>query len=252
VLSPLPGGAFDDFIMARLPRLVVPNQPHHIIQSGNDRQTIFRDAEDYTAFLQWLKDASRQFKVAIHAYVLMPTHIHLLVSPSDDVGLGRMMQWVGRHYVPYFNSKYQRAGTLWQGRYRAVVLDSEQYFLLCSRYIESNPVRAGLVGSPEDYAWSSISHHIGARQDPLITDHPVFWALGNTPFDREANYKSLLDLGVSAREAEALTEATMKGWPLGSDRFKAMLAKQTNRRVAPSKRGRPRKAGSSGKSPVSL
>lgn len=229
--------------MARLPRLVIPNQPHHIIQSGIDRQTVFRDTEDYTTFLRWLKEAARQFKVAIHAYVLMPNHLHLLVSPSDDTGLSRMMQWIGRQYVPYFNGKYHRTGTLWQGRYRATVLESGQYFLLCSRYIESHPARAGLVGSPEDYPWSSIGHHIGAKPDPLITDHSVFWALGNTPFDREASYRTLLEQGLSERESRALTQATLKGWPLGSDRFKTLLAKQANRRVEPAKRGRPRKAG---------
>lgn len=227
--------------MARLPRLVVPNHPHHVIQSGIDKQAIFRDSDDYTAFLGWLKEASRQFKVAIHAYVLLPSHLHLLVSPSDGAGLGKMMQLVGRHYVPYFNSKYQRAGTLWQGRYRATVIESDQYFLLCSRYIESHPVRAGLVAAAEDYPWSSIAHHIGVRPDPLIIDHSIFWALGNTPFDREASYKAMLELGLSQREVEALTEATLKGWALGSDRFKALLAKQVNRRVVPAKRGRPRK-----------
>ena len=236
--------------MARLPRLVVPNQPHHVIQRGNDRQTIFRETEDYAAFLGWLREAARQFKVAIHAYVLLPDHLHLLVSPSDDTGLGKMMQWVGRHYVPYFNGKYRRTGTLWQGRYRATVIDSEQYFLLCSRYIESHPVRAALVSAPEDYPWSSIAHHIGAKHDSLITDHPVFWALGNTPFDREANYKALMELGISQREADALTEATLKGWPLGSDRFKAALAKQVSRRVTPAKRGRPRKAVDQPKAPT--
>jgi putative transposase len=158
-----------------------------------------------------------------------------------------MMQWVGRHYVPYFNGKYQRSGTLWQGRYRGTVLDSEQYFLLCSRYIESHPVRIGLVATAEDYPWSSIAHHIGVRPDPLITDHPVFWALGNTPFDREANYKALLDLGISQREAELLMQATLKGWPLGSDRFKTALAKQVTRRVVPAKRGRPRKGDAAAK-----
>ncbi|WP_420474818.1 transposase [Noviherbaspirillum sp. ST9] len=238
--------------MARLPRLVVPNQPHHIIQSGNDRQVVFRDAEDYAAFLGWLKEASRQFKVAVHAYVLMPNHLHLLVTPADEAGLGRMMQWIGRHYVPYFNGKYSRTGTLWQGRYRATVVDSEQYFLLCSRYIESHPARAGLVSSAEEYAWSSISHHLGVRPDPIITDHPVFWALGNTPFDREANYKALLDLGISQREADALTQATLKGWPLGSERFKEALAKQVSRRVTPAKRGRPRKMTDGEKTATSL
>src|SRR6185436_297998 len=122
--------------MARLPRLVVPHQPHHLIQRGIDRQPIFRDTDDYLVFLQRLREAAKLYKVAIHAYVLMSNHVHLLASPSDQVGLGRMMQWIGRYYVPYFNLKYQRVGTLWQGRYRATIIDSEQYFLTCSRYIE--------------------------------------------------------------------------------------------------------------------
>lgn len=237
--------------MARLPRLVVPHQPHHVIQRGNDKQTIFRDSEDYSSFLRWLKDAAKHFKVAVHAYALLPSHLHLLVTPVDATGLGKMMQWVGRHYVPYFNAKYQRAGTLWQGRYRATVIESEQYFLLCSRYIELHPARAGLVAEPEGYPWSSISHHIGVKSDPLITDHSVFWALGNTPFDREASYKALLAQGIGQREVDALTQATLKGWPLGSDRFKALLAKQVSRRVEPAKRGRPRKSELVVKSPVS-
>lgn len=236
--------------MARLPRLVVPNQPHHIIQTGNDRQAVFRDTDDYAAFLGWLREAAKQFNVAIHAYVLMPNHLHLLASPSDGSGLGRMMQWVGRHYVPYFNAKYQRSGTLWQGRYRATIIESEKYFLLCSRYIESNPVRAGFVSAPEDHPWSSVRHHLGIKQDPLITDHPVFWALGNTPFDREASYRALMMQELGANEIEALTQATLKGWPLGSEHFKALLAKQMSRRVVPAKRGRPAKAASPVKPPV--
>jgi putative transposase len=224
--------------MARLPRLVIPHQPHHVIQTGNNHQVIFREPEDYTAFLAWLREAARQFKISIHAYVLMPTHLHLLVSPSDSTGLGRMMQWVGRQYVPYFNNRYQRTGTLWQGRYRATVIESEPYFLTCSRYIELNPVRAGLVGTPNDYPWSSHAHHVGAKSDPLITDHPIYWALGNTPFHREAAYRELLDQDVSEAEIHVLTEATLKGWPLGSEKFKALLARQTSRRVEPAKRGR--------------
>lgn len=227
--------------MARLPRLVVPNLPHHIIQSGNDRQPIFRDADDYAAFLRWLRDAARQFKVAIHAYVLMPNHLHLLASPSDGVGLSRMMQWVGRHYVPYFNARYQRIGTLWQGRYKAAVIDPDKYLMVCSRYIESNPVRAGLATTPADYPWSSFAHHVGSRSDPLITDHPIFWALGNTPFEREVAYQRLMDQRPGEDETTALTEAALKGWPLGSDKFKAILAKQASRRITPGKRGRPAK-----------
>jgi putative transposase len=228
--------------MARLPRLVIPNQAHHIIQSGIDRQAIFRDADDYTAFLGWLRDAARQFKVAIHAYVLMPDYMHLLASPSDSVGLSRMMQWVGRHYVPYFNSKYRRIGTLWQGRYKATVIEAEQYFLLCSRYIELNPVLVGAAAAPSDYPWSSFAHHAGVKPDPLVTDHPIYWALGNTPFEREAAYSELMNSGLTVAEVEALNEATLRGWALGSEKFKTILAKQANRRVSPAKRGRPAKS----------
>jgi putative transposase len=227
--------------MARLPRLVVPNQPHHIIQRGHDKQLIFRDAADHAAFLDWLKEGAKRFKVAIHAYVLMPDHIHVLATPVDADGLARMMQWVGRYYVPYYNQKYERGGTLWQGRYRATVLDAERYLLLCSRYIELNPVRNGLVVGPADYLWSSYMHHIGAKSDPLITDHRLYWALGNTPFDREIAYKLLAEQSMGSHEVEAITQATLKGWALGADEFKSGLEKQVSRRVSPAKRGRPAK-----------
>lgn len=227
--------------MARLPRLVVPHQPHHVIQTGIDSQQVFRDDTDYQAFLGWLREASRQFKVAIHAYVLLPGEVQLLVSPADADGLGRMMQWIGRQYVPYFNAKYRRTGTLWQGRYRATVIESAQYFLSCCRYIESEPVRSGLVADPEHYRWSSYVHHAGVQPDPVITDHALYWALGNTPFDREAVYKSLMEQGLSTSEVNLFRTAARKGWPLGSERFKAELEKQINRRVAPAKRGRPAK-----------
>lgn len=227
--------------MARLPRLVVPNQPHHVIQSGHDHQSIFRDAADHAAFLDWLKEGAKRFKVALHAYVLMPDHVHLLATPVDAEGLARMMQWVGRYYVPYYNQKYQRSGTLWQGRYKATVLDAERYLLLCSRYVELNPVRKGLVSSPVDYPWSSYMHHIGAKSDPLITDHRLYWALGNTPFDREIAYRQLAEQSLSSGEVDLITEATRKGWALGADEFKSGLEKQVSRRVSPAKRGRPLK-----------
>ena len=225
--------------MARLPRLVVPHQPHHIIQRGNDRQLIFRDHADYMVFLGWLGDAARQFNVAIHSYVLMPNHLHLLASPSEPTGLARMMQWIGRQYVPYFNRKYARVGTLWQGRYRATVIDSERYFMTCSRYIELNPVRAGLVENPGEYPWSSYMHHVGAKLDSLISDHPLYWALGNTPFEREAAYKNLIEQVLTSDEMSELNGATSSGWALGSEQFKMLLERQTNRRVRPAKRGRP-------------
>lgn len=225
--------------MARLPRLVIPHQPHHVIQRGNNRHTIFVDAEDHAVFLGWLRESAKAFKVAIHAYVLMPNHLHLLATPSDETGLSRLMQWVGRHYVPYFNKKYARSGTLWEGRYRATVIDSERYFLICSRYIELNPLRAGLVADPLAYPWSSFAHHIGVKADPIITDHALYWSLGNTPFDRELAYKGMVEHGLSATDCRAITEATTKGWALGSEDFKAKLKGLTARRVTPAKRGRP-------------
>lgn len=227
--------------MARLPRLVAPDQPHHIIQSGIDGLTIFRDPEDHQAFLRFLREAARQFGLAIHAYVLLPGRVHLLATPRQADTLGRVMQWVGRQYVPYFNARYGRSGTLWQSRYKATVVESDRYFMMCSRYVEALPVIEGLVSAPGDYPWSSYAHHTGMRPDPLITDHPLFWALGNTPFDREAAYRSGLEQMPSEAEMKQIDEATRKGWALGSEQFKASLGKQLSRRVAPAKRGRPRK-----------
>ncbi|TFW10809.1 transposase [Massilia arenosa] len=227
--------------MARLPRFVLPNQPHHIIQTGNNNQPVFQDEDDYREFLAMLKTAAKQFKVAIHAYCLMPNHVHLLASPSDGEGLARMMQWMGRKYVPYFNSKYGRTGTLWAGRYKTSVVDPDEYFLPCSLYVELNPVRSGAAHTPQEYPWTSFNHHIGTRQDTLITDHPRYWSLGNTPFQREAAYTQLADKPQSRKELEFISAAVLKGWPLGSDTFKRTLEQRAKRQVLPAKRGRPRK-----------
>jgi putative transposase len=225
--------------MARLPRLVIPNQPHHVIQRGNDRQLIFREEEDYQRFLAWLKESARFYQVAIHAYVLMPNHVHLLATPSDSEGLAQMMQKLGRFYVPWFNNKYKRYGGLFQGRFRTSLVDSERYFLACSRYIELNPVRAHLAAGPLDYGWSSYAHHAGLRSDPIITDHALYWALGNTPFQREAAYTELVQQGMTGEELDMISSAVLKGQPLGCETFKAELERKTKRQILPAKRGRP-------------
>lgn len=209
------------------------------MQSGNDSQPVFRDADDYRAFLDWLREAARQFKVAIHAYALLPTRLHLLLTPSDRDGLGRMMQWIGRHYVPYFNRKYGRAGTLWQGRFKTALLEPEQYFILCSRYIELSPVAVGCAATPAEYPWSSYAHHVGSKADPLVSDHALYWALGNTPFEREAIYRASTEQALTSREATMLDEVVAKGGVLGSEEFKAGLERVANRRVRAAKRGRP-------------
>ncbi|HEY4318786.1 MAG TPA: transposase [Herbaspirillum sp.] len=231
--------------MARLPRLVVPDQVHHVIQRGHDGLPVFRGPEDYLFFLRCLRDAGRRFQVALHAYVLMPDQVQLLATPADDTGLARMMQWVGRQYVPYFNRQYQRAGTLWQGRYRASVIEAAQYLLLCTRFIELAPVRAGLTAHAADYPWSSYVHHIGARPEGLITEHALYWRLGNTPFEREAAYRDLAEQALTAQQVAELASAIPKGWALGSPLFKATLEKQGGRRVQPGKRGRPKSAADS-------
>jgi putative transposase len=177
--------------------------------------------------------------VAIHAYVLMPNHLHLLATPEDGDGLAQMMQKVGRFYVPWFNHKYQRYGGLFQGRFRTSLVDSERYFLTCSRYIELNPVRAQLAAAPLDYPWSSYAHHAGVRSDPLVTDHALYWSLGNTPFQREAAYIDLVQQGMSGEELDTINLAVLKGQPLGNDAFKAELERKTKRQILPAKRGRP-------------
>lgn len=225
--------------MARLPRLVLPNHPHHIIQEGNDRQLIFREDEDYQRFLGWLKESAREFKVSVHAYALMPNHLHLLASPATEEGLARMMQRVGRYYVPWFNQKYERLGGLFRGRFKTSLIDSDNYFMMCSRYIEFNPVRNGLVSDPAGYRWSSYAHHAGVRQDALIIDHALYWALGNTPFQREAAYIDLARQPLSTAELDSINQAVLKGWPLGTDAFKTQLQQKARRQVLPAKRGRP-------------
>jgi putative transposase len=225
--------------MARQPRLIVPEQPHHVIQRGNNRQIIYREEADYQQFLVWLKEGARFYDVAIHAYVLMPNHVHLLATPSDATGLALMMQKVGRLYVPWFNHKYERSGGLFEGRFRTSLIDSDRYFMTCSRYIELNPVRAQLSVAPGDYPWSSYAHHAGARLDTLVSDHSLFWGLGNTPFQREAAYIDMVQQGLSSEEVDFITTSILRNKPLGSDSFKSQLEQKTQRQILPAKRGRP-------------
>lgn len=227
--------------MARQLRLTCAGQAHHLLQSGIDRQPIFRDDDDRVQFLRWLQEAARQFQVSIHAYVLMPDHLHLLATPVDQTGLGRMVQWVGRHYVPYFNRKYGRSGTLFQGRFKTAVLEAEPNLLNCMHYIESNPVRAGLMGAADEFRWSSYAHHAGIKSDAIVTDHLMYWSLGNTPFHREASYRARVNQALSPAVTKELTAGVLKSRVMGTSEFQAKLAKLIGRPVSPGKRGRPSK-----------
>ena len=225
--------------MARLPRLTLPHYPHHIIQRGNNRQPIFASVADYQMLLDLLDENARKFNVAIHAYVLMSNHFHLLAMPATPDGLPQLMQAVGRRYVRYFNDSQKRTGTLWEGRYKSTLIQTDRYLLTCMAYMDLNPVRAGLVPGPPDYPWSSYGHFTGQRIDKLITPHPLVWELGNTPFAREAAYAQLVLSGISLVQQAALTEATLSGWALGEPDFVADLQKRTQRRVSKSVAGRP-------------
>ncbi len=225
--------------MARLPRLTVPGYPHHIIQRGNNREPIFAGEADYLALLGMLDEHGRQSHVAVHGYVLMSNHFHLLATPDTTEGIPQMMQSVGRRYVRYFNQRQGRTGTLWEGRYRSTLIQAERYLLACMVYIDLNPVRAGMVETPAAYQWSSHAHYAGSRVDRLVTPHPLWWELGNTPFAREAAYAELVRHGLDASQERALTDSALRGWALGEADYVAELQRRTARRVAKSHAGRP-------------
>jgi putative transposase len=225
--------------MARLPRLTVAGYPHHIIQRGNNRQDIFVSAADRRLFLDLLVEYAARFKVAIHAYVLMGNHVHLLATPETAEGIPQMMQGLGRRYVRLFNDSHGRTGTLWEGRYKSTLIQTERYLLACMAYLDLNPVRAGLVAHPGEYAWSSYRHYAGEQVDPIVTPHPLIWELGNTPFAREAAYRECVQNGLTAQQTQDLTQSVLKGWALGEQHFVASLQSQTARRVSPAAVGRP-------------
>lgn len=232
--------------MARLPRLTLPGYPHHIIQRGNNRQALFVGTADYEALLAMLDEYASEFKVAIHAYVLMSNHFHLLATPETERGIPQMMQAVGRRYVRYFNQRQGRSGTLWEGRYKSTLIQAERHLLACMTYIDLNPVRAGIATTPAEYPWSSHSHYLGLRNDRLLTPHSLYWELGNTPFARDAAYAELVLAGVSAQQQQALTDSAMRGWALGEVDYVADLQRRTLRRVSKARAGRPRTAGPGG------
>lgn len=225
--------------MARLPRLTLPGFPHHAIQRGNNRQPIFLDAADRETMWNLLCEYARQHQVAVHAYVLMDNHFHLLATPQAERGLALLMQAVGRRYVRYFNQRHGRSGTLWEGRYRSTVIQAERHLLPCMVYLDLNPVREGLCDDPADFRWSSHGHYIGLRTDRLITPHPLYWALGNTPFARDEAYASLVREGIGYAEQMAITHSALNGWALGDADFLVSLQQSTPRRVAKNRAGRP-------------
>jgi putative transposase len=226
--------------MARLPRLAIAGCVHHVLQRGIDQRPIFRDEADFHRMLADLAALFRNGPVALHAYVLMPDHFHLLLTPAAAGDLSRAIQALGRRYVRGFNQRHGRSGTLWEGRFRSTIVEPEAHLLDVMRFVELNPARAGLVSDAASYPWSSMAHHLGRRIDPLITDHAQFWSLGNTPFERQAAYGRACAVPLEAGLLERIRACTQRGWPLGAQAFVEALARKTGRRLARKAPGRPR------------
>jgi len=218
--------------MARLPRFVITGQPQHVIQRGNNRQNIFKKAEDYEFYLEKLSAAAKQHQCDIHAYVLMSNHVHLLITPHTDNGIGKMMQMIGRYYVQYFNKCYKRTGTLWEGRYKATLINTEQYLLSCMRYIEENPVRAkNMASHPSDYPWSSYARNAQGEENEIITPQSEYKKLAKTDAGRKSAYSKLFRNAIDTQVLSDIRECTNKAWVLGDDKFKRKVTKQLNRAV---------------------
>lgn len=225
--------------MARLPRVCPAGIPQHIIQRGNNRQVCFGGPEDMAAYLYWLKKYTQQFAVDVHAWVLMTNHVHLLVTPSTGDGVSKFMQALGRHYVRYFNREYRRSGTLWEGRFKSCLVQSETYLLHCHRYIELNPVRANMVNYPEDYPWSSYQCNGLGKISPLCCPHAQYLQLGRSLALRQQAYRRLFDAHLDPEILKDIRDSVNGSLALGSERFKEEIEYLHNRRVRVGKPGRP-------------
>ena len=217
--------------MARMPRIYLSGQPVHVIQRGNNRSATFFVEDDHRFYLECMREAARKYECAIHAYVLMTNHVHVLLTPNAGQALPGFMQSVGRRYVRYINHTYRRTGTLWEGRYKSALIDSERYLLTCYRYIELNPVRAAMVAAPGDYPWSSYAHNAGVAANALITPHDVYMHLGDRPEQRQHVYRSLFDRRLEEDAIKSIRDATNAGGVVGNERFKDEIEVTLQRRV---------------------
>ncbi|MDE1894659.1 MAG: transposase [Pseudomonadota bacterium] len=235
--------------MPRQRRLDLPGIPQHVIQRGNNRQPCFLREQDYRCYLSQLDEAARTQRCRVHAYVLMTNHVHLLMTPETAGAVARTMQSLGRRYVGYFNASYRRSGTLWEGRYKACLVDSECYLLACYRYIELNPVRAAMVAAPGDYAWSSYRANAEGRADRLVCPHDEYARLGATVDERCAAYRALFLEAIGEDRMSEIRAYVQQQRAVGSSRFQAAIEAELKRVATVRPRGRPpgriRVAGSS-------
>jgi len=225
--------------MARQPRLHLHGVPTHIVQRGNDRQACFVDSDDRRFYLACLAGAAGANGCEIYAYVLMTNHVHLLVSSRTPAGLSRMMQSIGRRYVRRFNDARNRTGTLWEGRFRSSPVDSERYLRECLRYIELNPVRAGIVGDPGEYPWTSFHHHGRGADDPLLTDHVEYLRFGATLHERVDAYARFVRDTFCRATLDDIRRALNQNRAFGGTSFVAMIEQRLRRWAGPRSPGRP-------------
>jgi putative transposase len=226
--------------MPRKPRLFVSGLPAHIVQRGNNRQPIFFEESDFRLYLSLLAEARDRYGCAVHTYVLMTNHVHLLMTPEERSSISCVMQYIGRQYVPYVNSKYGRSGTLWEGRFRASTVETSNYLLACYRYIEMNPVRAGIAGHAAEYSWSGYRHNALGQFNGLITPHGEYLALGKTLDSRVKSYRRLFDCPMSENQLREIRDFLQSGTPLGNKRFSEEIESTLTARVGYVRRGRPR------------
>lgn len=232
--------------MPRPLRIDLPGLPQHVVQRGNDRQPCFFEPIDRIRYVDDLRDIARRAGCAVHAYVLITNHVHLLVTPSGPGQIGHVMQALGRRYVRYVNDRYRRTGTLWEGRYKSCPVESDEHLLRCYRYIELNPVRAAMVVHPGEYGASSYRSNALGHPDPLVSPHPTYTALGATAAERQRAYRDFVAAAISDDELQLIRERLQRQHALGSDRFRARIEAQIQRSAGPARIGRPRKAESAG------
>ncbi|OHE81841.1 MAG: hypothetical protein A2X76_00855 [Lysobacterales bacterium GWF1_69_6] len=225
--------------MPAIPRLDLANVPKHIIQRGVNKTPCFLHRANYWKYLDELALAASQTGCAVHAYVLMTNHVHLLVTPPEDGATSRMMQQLGTRYVRYFNAMHQRTGTLWEGRFRSCLVSADDYFLTCQRYIELNPVRAGMVSRPADYRWSSYHANAQGRIDPVVQPHAVYLGLAADTPTRWKTYAALVASGISDAQREEISRYTHQGRAFGPPAFQRQVRRELVAETRLRKRGRP-------------
>ncbi len=227
--------------MPRRSRIIIPGEPISVLQNSRNGQLCFFSDQDYLQYLQWLRKYAGESECSIHAYVLMPTHIHILLTPSRKDSVATLMKHLAQRYVQYINRIYQRTGTLWEGRFRSCVVQQEKYLLSCQQFVELNPVRSDYVSAPTDYRWSSYRANAFGENSILITPHPLYLNLGKTHHERQIAYRKIVTTALNKELVEQIRQSTNGNYVLGEKRFTHELAKIFGRRVTQGKPGRPRK-----------